>query len=249
MMKQIIGLLLFGIFSLSTQAQERIVEVKPFNKVIVSPIIDVELIKGDHESVRIVAEGVDFDKINVRNSGKTLKLFLDHARMGKKHEKVYREDEPDVLFYRSRYEGAKVKAYVTFKSLERVQVRGDGKLICNDRLGSEKLKLKLYGEIDAEIASIDTKKLKVAAFGDNEIKIRGGAANRQVYKMFGDNQIYTTKVNSTNARVSVFGEGAVRLSADQKIKLSSFGDSRIFYSGDPVISKSIVLGDLRLRRN
>ncbi len=124
------------------------------------------LIKGEVESIRIVAENVSLDKVSTNKSGRTLKVFLDNARVGTNNEKLIDPDNPNFLIRRSGYVGAKVKAYLTYKSLERVEMRGEGTLLCEDRLASPKLKVKIMGQIDATFASIDAKKFVLSSFGE-----------------------------------------------------------------------------------
>ena len=227
--------------------EEETRQLKPFSKIIVSPLIDIVLIKGEEEAVRLIADGVSLEKVNTNNSGKTLKIFLDNARMGTNNEKLIDPEDPSVLIRRSRYYGAKVTAYLTYKSLKRLEMRGDGSLTCEDRLGSEKLKLKLMGDIDATIASIDAKKFVLSSMGENDIYIGGGAANKQVYRLFGANQINTTNVDSGLTRLSIFGESEVKVSSEDALKLKTFGEARIYYLGNPTVTKTLILGDVSIR--
>jgi len=232
------------LFSGSLQGQHQETrKVKPFSKLIVSPLIDVVLVKGTEESVQIDIDGVSPKKLNVKNTGKTLRIFLDRARMGTRNEKFVDPDDPSVLISRSRYEGARIKAIITYKNLRKIEIRGESTFVSEDRLGAEKLKIRFMGEVDARIASVDAKLFKLAAYGENDILIKGGAANRQVYKIFGESDINTAGVSSGVTKISVFGDGTVRLAADHVIKLSSFGESRIYYVGNPDITKTLVLGD------
>lgn len=227
--------------------EEEIRNLPSFSKIIVSPLIDLVLIKGDKESIRIVADNVSLEKINTKNSGKTLKVFLDNARMGTNNQKLVDPENPNVIFSRSKYAGSKVKVYLTYKSLERLEVRGDGSVLCQDKLGSKKLKIKLMGEIEATFASIDVNRFVLSSFGENDIYIGGGAADLQIYRVFGEGQINTTNVNSELAKVSVFGAGEIRISTDNALKLKTFGESKIYYSGNPKVTKSLILGDVTIR--
>ena len=72
----------------TTTAQDKTYEVEAFEKVIVSPHIEVTLMEGDEESVTINNAKVAMDKINVTVEGKTLRLYLDDARVVTKSEKI-----------------------------------------------------------------------------------------------------------------------------------------------------------------
>ena len=81
----------------------------------------------------------------------------------------------------------------------------------------------------------------------NEIYIAGGAADKQVYRIFGESNINTTNVNSEMARITVFGACEVRISADNALKLKTFGESKIYYTGNPTVTKSLILGEVTIR--
>ena len=71
-------------------AQE-ITKVAAFEKVIVSPHIEVILVAGNEESVTIENAKVADDKINIEVVGKTLRLYLDGAKTVTKSEKANTE--------------------------------------------------------------------------------------------------------------------------------------------------------------
>ena len=76
--KRCIGILLFFTFKI-TFAQNT-TQVDHFNKVIVSPNIEVTFIEGDEEKVTIEKSTVSDDKINIQVHGKTLRIYLDDAK-------------------------------------------------------------------------------------------------------------------------------------------------------------------------
>ncbi|MEQ9423995.1 MAG: DUF2807 domain-containing protein [Cyclobacteriaceae bacterium] len=242
----LIGLITFLFSSNSYSQIDQNIETKDFHKVVVSPFIDVELVKGEKETVHISAQNLDPKKLNVKVKGKTLRIFLDHARIATRTEKVVDPSEPNSLYHRSPYENVRVKATITYVELKHVQLRGEGHLTCNDRLGSNKLKIKLYGDVDVHIASIDAHRFKLTSFGDNEISIKSGAVDFQLYKMFGENTVRTSGVNSTETKVRVFGEGDLTIATKDHLKVSCFGESNIYLKGNPVVTKSLILGEFDL---
>src|ERR1700712_468206 len=81
--------------------------VNHFNKVIVSPHIQVTFIEGNEESVSIEKSTVSNDKINIEVHGTTLRIYLDGAKEIDKNEKTY-EDGQKVK--RPLYKGTVVSA-------------------------------------------------------------------------------------------------------------------------------------------
>ena len=89
MKKSILFALVIGVAILTSQAinAQEITQVKAFEKVIVSPHIEVILVEGNEESVKIENAKVSDDKINIEVEGKTLRLYLDGAKVITKSER------------------------------------------------------------------------------------------------------------------------------------------------------------------
>ena len=70
-------LLLLFVATFNVEAQDKIHSVKSFDKIIVSPHIELNLVEGSEESVKIENAKVSEDKINIEVEGKTLRIYLD----------------------------------------------------------------------------------------------------------------------------------------------------------------------------
>ena len=62
---QFLVLTILLLTSLIAQAQFHSQKLDPFNKIVVSPVIEVILIKGEQESIRWEFSHIDQDKLNV----------------------------------------------------------------------------------------------------------------------------------------------------------------------------------------
>ena len=94
-MKKIVNYLIFtALLASSTLSfgQEIQKKLNPFNKITVSPKINLILEEGTEESIRIVYSNIEPGKINVEVEGNKLSVFLDQARIVDKRE---RTDEYD----------------------------------------------------------------------------------------------------------------------------------------------------------
>jgi len=220
--------------------QEEITKnVSPFNKIVVSPKITLVLEKGDKESVRIVYSNISTDKINIEVTGHQLSLYLDDARMIDKRE---RRDSEYGNSKVSRYEGASVTAYVTYRFLNQLEMRGQETLTCEGPIEADKFKLKLYGEAEVSLAALKTNKFKASLYGVNRIKIKEGESTHQVYRLFGENKIDTRGLVSTTASARVYGEGRLSMKATDEVRINAFGEPEIIVSGNPHISRGIIIG-------
>ena len=227
-------------------------QLSAFDKIIVSPLIDLILIPGETESVRLEVINTEIDKVNSKVNGHTLRIFLDDARIVAKRKRRIkrrkRHDDPSVLFERSIYRDVTVKAYVTYKSLRNLQVRGDARITSQGKLETDKFKLKLFGDNRANFEYLKTNCLKVVLYGDNIVKIEGGKATKQVYKSYGDNRFDALNMPGEYVRSHLYGENELTLNIDERIRISSMGVADIFVKGRPKLRKGIVFGDIDIRR-
>src|SRR5438034_618823 len=73
------------LFAITTSAQKK--AVAHFDKVILSPYIQVTFMQGDEENVMIDTIKVDQSKLHIEVTNKTLHIYLDGAKTIPKNEK------------------------------------------------------------------------------------------------------------------------------------------------------------------
>ena len=223
-------------------AQEITRDLKSFRKIIVSPRINLVLEKGDQESIRLVYTNVEAEKINITIQNNTLRVYLDDAKVNEKTERVNSNER------RSIYHNAYLTAYVTYKELEHLEIRGNQEITCNGPLRAERFTLKAYGENDIRLASVKTDYLRTSLYGENELKIRGGKAEYQKYKLFGENRIDTHDLKSYSATANSFGESQITLNTQDQLRINAFGESQITYNGDADVNKGLVFGNTTIHK-
>jgi len=243
-MKKLLFLLATGI-SFMASAGEIEKDLKSFKRIISSPRINVILEKGDDEHIRLVYENVSEDKINIEVRGNTLHLYLDNA---KKLEKTVRHHER----YNDRhsiYEGVTITAYVTYKSLEALEIRGRQQLVCNGPLEADRFQLRAYGENIISISSMKSDFFKASLYGENKMRIHHGKILEQRYRVYGENKVDASNVKCAYISTSIFGEGDMRLNSSEEVRVNSFGEPRISVGGGADINTILVFGKASITRN
>ncbi|ELR73925.1 hypothetical protein C900_00089 [Fulvivirga imtechensis AK7] len=227
------------------RAQER--QLPEFDKIVISPLIELVLIKGNSESIKLETSNMDTEKVNIEIKNKTLRIYLDKAKMKVKYRK---RDENGVRHWtnKSMYPGVKVKAYVTFRELKKLQVRGEEAVTCNDIIDVDIFKLKVFGKSEVRLAAVQADVIKVSLYGENDLYIDSGRAAKQVYKGFGENKVVASKVLGRLVRTKNYGEGNFYVNASQKLNIASFGDFRVTYEGHPRVRKGLSLGYADIER-
>jgi hypothetical protein len=226
-------------------SQEMEQKLRPFDKIVVSHKIDLVLIPGETESIRITYSGVDADKINIEQSGRRVHVFLDDAKIVDKGEKRGN----NMFERRPKYRFASVTAYVTFKTLHLIETRGEGEVLCDGKIVAKKVKIRAYGDTEIRLAYVEAKTVKARLYGDNKMRIREGEAGHVNYKLFGDNELDSRGLQSVTSNTTIYGDGKVAIQVTEEARINSFGDPSLFVSGSPVISKGIIIGEADIRRN
>ena len=242
MQRSFLVIVLIALSTPLTQAQEITRDLKSFNKIIVSPKVNLILEQGDQENIRLTYSNVDADKINIKVQGNTLRVYLDDAKVT---EKMHRTGDNQK---RSIYHDASVTAYVTYKQLEHLEIRGNQELTCNGPLKAERFTLKAYGENDINLASLKTEYLRTSLYGDNDLKIKSGKAEYQKYKLFGDNEIDTRELKSFSATTTIFGESKIKLNTQDNLKVNAFGESQVSYNGNANVNKGLIFGKAQITK-
>ena len=215
------------------------IPLESFDKIMVSHRINLHLVEGQKESIRFEVENLDPEDIRYEVRHKRLNIFLDGAR----------NTEPQVGhkgYRRSVYAGGQVHAYVTYKSLKKLIVKGEEKVSCQSPLQTDRFTIRAYGETELDLASLSTGYLKVALYGQNDLHIAQGDIDTQRYALYGENDIQVKEVSCYDTRTTSFGENDLTIKS-KKLSLTSFGETEIAYAGSMKIGKKIVLGTSDIR--
>jgi Putative auto-transporter adhesin, head GIN domain len=236
-------MLLFFI-SNSTFAQNTTL-VKHFDKVIVSPHIEVIFIEGNEESVTIEKSTENADKINMEVNGETLRIYLDDAKEVTKTEKVY-ENGNEVK--RPIYKGTVVTATITYKSLHELSVRGNETFVCKSKLKGNEFKLIIYGESQVFLNEVDLGELKTVIYGESMLSIKSGSIADQKYTAYGESKVNTVDIKSITAKITVYGESKFKLNVSNVIKITSFGEAEVEYKGNAIVDKGLNIGHVKISK-
>ena len=91
---------LFALIAGASSAQTKM--TSPFNKIIVSPYIQVTLVQGEQESVTVNDIHVDADKLHIEVNDKTLRIYLEGAKDFPHNEKDHSNGYKESNKYRFR---------------------------------------------------------------------------------------------------------------------------------------------------
>ena len=235
--------LIFGTSGLVAQSQA--IAVDHFDKIIVSPHIEVNLVEGNEESVLIENAKLSEDKINIEVDGKTLRLYLDGAKMVTKSEKV---DNGRWEGKQSIYNGTMATATITYKKLNTLSVRGEEIISCESDIEQKDFKLRIYGESKVYFNSVSVDKLTVSIYGESYLEIKNGSVARQVYRAYGESEVNTLEMGNSSTKITAYGESNFRVKVSDELKVTCYGEASINYKGEASVDKGIIIGEASIRK-
>lgn len=239
---------MFFVFFFSSdglQAQSKSIPVEHFDKVIISPHIEVKLVEGNEESVLIENARLSEDKINIEVEGKTLRVYLDGAKMVTKSEKV---ENGEWKGKKSIYNGTMATATITYKNLDVLSVRGEEIITCKSAIKQDDFKLRIYGESKVYFDSVSVDKLTVSIYGESYLEVKDGSVDHQVYRAYGESEVNTMEMGNASTKITAYGESNFRVNVSDRLKVTCYGEASINYKGDASVDKGIVIGEASIRK-
>lgn len=243
-MKTLIAALITIASTLSATAQTLERNVGHFNKVIASPKINLVLVAGENESVKIDYVNIDPSKINMVVKNHALHIYLDGSKFLEKRKRISQDGWTKK---ENIYRNASITAYVTYHELDKLVVRGEQQVDVQGAIDNKKFKLSAYGECNITLASLQTGKFKASMYGQHTLKIKAGVVDTQKYKLFGENKIDAQAIQSEEIASATYGESRLKLNANESLRLVTFGESTVTMKGAADLNK-LTLGQVSVKR-
>ncbi|MGJ8592334.1 MAG: head GIN domain-containing protein [Aquaticitalea sp.] len=237
-----IGLLVVLSFSfllnpLNSNAQSKTYQVSGYDKVIVSPHIEVVFKIGEKESVMVEFNTEPIEKFNVEVDNGTLELYLDDAKITTKSEKEINDRNVPL------YKGTVIKAIVTYKNVDTFSLRGEESFVFESPIESKKLDLSIYGASQVQLNEVTLKELKIAIYGESFVRIDKGTVEFQQIRAYGESSVNLLEVNSQRTKLTAYGDGSFQFKASEELKVTSYGEPTVTYKGDAKLKNGLSFGE------
>lgn len=230
--------LLIGFSSISGQQIE--MDLPEFNCIVLSPYIELKLIQGDEENIRIEAENIDPEKINIIVSHRKLRIYLDDAKYLPKNETSRKGKEK---YIQEMYRDVQIYATVTYKKIKSLAIMGEEQISCKGSINNNSFKLRTIGEANVLIENIKVETLKIKSIGENEINIASGEVIVCTTKLIGENKVSMVQMKAKTARFSSIGENEMDCNAEEKLRIRTIGESELVQYGKAKIRKGFRIGE------
>jgi hypothetical protein len=211
-------------------ANAEVRNVRGYSAIEVSGAIDLYISQGTEEGVAISASSDEIkDRIKTEVKGNTLQIYFDGKGLNWK-----------------KWGNHKMKAYVTFKNLERMEASGACNVRATGQIKQPVLKIELSGASDFT-GELAVGKLRVDASGASNAKISGmadeasfvasGACNLKAYDL-------KTNMCSTDAT----GASHIRITVEKELNAQASGGSTVFFKGNGLIRDISASGGASVKR-
>lgn len=236
-MKKWLLLILMGVSLLQVGAQEKSIvrddnvqvrAIKGFTGIEVSGAISLYLSQGNEEAVAVSA-GSDEDAASIRTELKNGVLYITPAKGGWKG-----------------WSSRRMKAYVTFKTLKRIEASGACNIRLTDGLKLDRLEIEMSGASDFS-GKVQVEMLRLVASGASRITVSGEADKTQM-ESSGASDIKGYDLRSDYCKVNASGASAIHLTVNKEIDASASGGSGIYYKGQGLVRDSNISGGATFKK-
>ncbi|MCE2612564.1 DUF2807 domain-containing protein [Flavobacteriaceae bacterium D16] len=238
-MKNVFGLILITLFTLSCNAQ--------WGKKIKGngEVVTVERSVGDYEAIA-VAGWFDVNIVSGREGEISLKgeeNLLEYIKTEVKNGKLTIKVKKGYNLQSSNWKDG-ILVTVPVESINSISLSGSGDIVGKDVLRADEFSASMSGSGDIELA-VEADVMKAVISGSGDIELSGKARDFDVtVSGSGDVEAFDLAADHVNANVS--GSANIKVNANKSIIARVSGSGDILYKGDPekVDSKASGSGDI-----
>ncbi|HTQ26854.1 MAG TPA: head GIN domain-containing protein [Puia sp.] len=187
-----------------------------FRAIEVSSAIDLYLSQDDQEAVAVSAKDVKSrDRIKTEVSNGVLKIWYD--------SEGWKWDHGNRM----------LKAYVSFKTLERLSASGASNVFVDGFISGNRFDLRLSGASDFK-GGVKLDDLKIDQSGASDVSISGSVKTVSI-NASGASDVKGYELVTDSCSVKATGASDIHISVNKELNAHASGASSIYYKGDAVI--------------
>ena len=221
-LKLFISVFLISIFTNTVIAQEddgwvtKTYNIGDFTQIKLEGGFKVKLIQGDECSIKVKTTDDDvFDNLEIKNYDEEAKIELDM----------------------SFFEYRRVNLYITFKTLERLNIEGGVNLNTSGYLNLNNFAVKVEGGANIDL---DMKANNVEVYGEGGFLFElNGVANKLDVEIKGAGHVNAADFKTKDVSFTVAGFGTGSVYATQSLDAKIEGVGKLRYKGDPKVKQYI----------
>ena len=194
--------------------------VKGFHAIKISDAIDLYLSQSNEEVVAVSASETKYrDRIKTTVENGVLKIWFDQEGWS----------------WWKNSGNKKMKAYVSFKTLDKLHASGASDVRVTGVIKSDDLDLNLSGASDFK-GSVDVNILTIDQSGASDIDITGKAVNLKA-EASGASDLKGYNLETENCTAHASGASDIQITVNKELNAHASGASGIYYKGTAVIKE------------
>jgi hypothetical protein len=196
-------------------ANAQVREARNFHGIDVSSAIDVYLTQGNEEAVAVSAVDDKWrDRIVVEVKDGILRIGLEKG-------------------YKLNFGNKKLKAYVSVKNLDKIDISGACNVRIEGTLKSNDLKVGLSGASDLK-GKLEAKKISISLSGASDMTVSGITTDMRI-SASGASKFRGFELSTDFCNASASGASDIRITVNKELSVHASGASDIDYKGAGVI--------------
>ncbi len=191
------------------EADRRMVEIAPFDGIVVEGPIEVRLRRSDTQHVDIEAQP------NIRE------LLETEVREGTwfiRTSQCYNSNKDMIV-------------YVDLPMLRSISIQGSGDVISEDQFDGEDITLEIAGSGDLEVI-VNARKVNASIKGSGDMEIVG-MCQQFIASINGSGDLQAGDLQSAQAKAEIIGSGDINLHVTDALEATVTGSGNIRYKGSP----------------
>lgn len=220
-MKIILAMLLPGYFLMAQSLEQRVLE--KFTGVKVSEGINLNLKKGEQESVKLAVEGTHPDNVITEVSGDYLKIYLKPGQ----------------------YRNVKVKAEITYTQLSMLMASSGARVYSDEPVRAKSIKIHASSDATVELL-IEAGETEVHASSAADVTLRG-KTSKLIADISSAGSLQALDFRADAVQVDVSSEGTACVHALQELEARASSAGAIRCKGNPArfLTHSSSAGSIR----
>lgn len=225
-MKKIYLLLALAAMAVSVQAQKTINDpnaevrnVSGFHAIKVSNAIDLYLSQSNTEAVAVSASETKYrDRIRTEVENGVLKIWFDHDN----NWKLWNTEKK------------KLKAYVSFKTLDKLVASGACDVTVDGVIRTNSLVINLSGASDFK-GAIEANTIDIAQSGASDATVTGGRVTNLKVEVFGASDFNGYGLTAETCEARATGASDIKINVSKELTARASGASSVSYKGSGVV--------------
>lgn len=199
--------------------QTRNLPLANFQEISVSSGIDLYLIQGNTESVKVVAHEDLIDNVIVEKSGSSLKVKYK-----------------DNISWSRLLQNQSIKIYITCKTITAINASGGSDVYGQNTLKTNTINISASGGSDIKL-SLATQNLELRTSGGSDVNLKGKAVNMNA-NVSGGSDIEALELLVDYAKVNASGGSDAKVNVEKALQADASGGSDVYYKGNASLKKT-----------